>query len=97
MRIEWDAPIVMDDGVTLRADVSCPADEDHHPVILSYGPYAKGLSFQVAYAPQWEKMISEHPDGSASLPGPSTTRIGEQARSSTRILRTDRMKSSAMT
>jgi predicted acyl esterase len=62
MRIEWDVPIVMDDGVTLRADVFRPADEDHHPVILSYGPYAKGLSFQLAYAPQWEKMVSEHPD-----------------------------------
>jgi len=68
MRIEWDAPIVMDDGVTLRADVSCPADEDHHPVILSYGPYAKGLSFQVAYAPQWEKMISEHPTAQRVCP-----------------------------
>jgi predicted acyl esterase len=62
MQIEWDMPIAMDDGVTLRADVFRPADEDRHPVILSYGPYAKGLSFQVAYAPQWEKMVSEHRD-----------------------------------
>ena len=49
MRIDWDVPIRMDDGVVLRADVFRPdarPSEGKHPVILSYGPYAKGLAFQ---------------------------------------------------
>ena len=44
MTIEWDAPIPMDDGVVLRADVFRPSRDGKYPVILSYGPYAKGLS-----------------------------------------------------
>ena len=65
MRIDWDVPIPMDDGVVLRADVYRPIREGRHPVILSYGPYAKGLAFQEAYAPQWTKMVAEHPDVAA--------------------------------
>jgi predicted acyl esterase len=49
MQIDWDAPIVMDDGVVLRADVFRPVGEGGCPVILSYGPYAKGLAFQDGY------------------------------------------------
>jgi len=44
MRIDWDVPIRMDDGLVLRADVFRP-DEGKHPAILSYGPYGKGLAF----------------------------------------------------
>jgi predicted acyl esterase len=65
MRIDWDVPIAMDDGVVLRADVYRPTTEGRYPVILSYGPYAKGLAFQEAYVPQWDKMVSEHPDVAA--------------------------------
>jgi predicted acyl esterase len=65
MRIDWDVPIPMDDGVVLRADVYRPTTEGRYPVILSYGPYAKGLAFQEAYAPQWDKMVAEHPDVAA--------------------------------
>jgi len=65
MRLEWDVPIEMDDGIVLRADVYRPIAEGRHPVILSYGPYAKGLAFQEGYAPQWEKMAREHPDALA--------------------------------
>ena len=46
MTIDWDAPIEMDDGVVLRADVFRPSDGGKYPVIMSYGPYAKGLSMQ---------------------------------------------------
>ena len=35
MRIEWDAPIAMDDGLVLRADVFRPIAEGRYPVILS--------------------------------------------------------------
>ena len=36
-------PIPMDDGVVLRADIFRPTGDGRYPVILSYGPYAKGL------------------------------------------------------
>ncbi|MGH9102267.1 MAG: CocE/NonD family hydrolase [Acidimicrobiales bacterium] len=65
MRIDWQVAIPADDGEVLRADVYRPVEDGRYPVILSYGPYAKGLSFQEAYTPQWDKMVSEHPDVAA--------------------------------
>jgi predicted acyl esterase len=62
MRVEWDVPIPTDDGIVLRADVFRPLEPGPDPVILSYGPYAKGLAFQEGYADQWEIMAREHPD-----------------------------------
>jgi uncharacterized protein len=62
MRIEWDAPITMDDGVVLRADVFRPVDEGPCPVILSYGPYAKGLAFQEGYKSAWLRLTQAFPD-----------------------------------
>src|SRR5260221_389170 len=51
----------MDDGLVLRADIFRP-EEGRHPVILSYGPYAKGLAFQDGYPSAWQRMVAEHPD-----------------------------------
>jgi uncharacterized protein len=62
MRIDYDVPVAMDDGLVLRADVFRPRAEGHYPVILSYGPYAKGLAFQDGYPSAWQRMITEHPD-----------------------------------
>src|SRR5476649_2471896 len=62
MRIDWDVPITMDDGLVLRADVYRPPAGGRYPVILSYGPYAKGLAFQEGYPSAWQRMVSEHPD-----------------------------------
>ena len=62
MRIDWDVPIPMDDGIVLRADVFRPPQAGKHPVILSYGPYGKGLHFADLYADQWRRMIEQHPD-----------------------------------
>ena len=62
MRIDWDVAIEMDDGLVLRADVYRPEREGRHPVILSYGPYAKGLAFQDGYPGAWQRMVAEHPD-----------------------------------
>jgi uncharacterized protein len=62
LRIDWDVPVEMDDGVVLRADVFRPDDDGRHAVLLSYGPYAKGLAFQEGYPNQWERMVSQHPD-----------------------------------
>ncbi len=62
MHIDWDVPIKMDDGLVLRADVFRPIADGRYPVILSYGPYAKGLAFQDGYPSAWERMVSDHPD-----------------------------------
>jgi predicted acyl esterase len=62
MRIDWDVPIPMDDGIVLRADVFRPIAEGKHPVIMSHGPYAKGLSFQEGFKSAWDRMVVEHPD-----------------------------------
>ena len=70
MHIDWDVPITMDDGLTLRADVFRPTGDVRAPVILSYGPYAKGLAFQDGYPSAWNRMVTEHPDvayGSSNL------------------------------
>lgn len=61
MRIDWDVPIRMDDGLELRADVFRPVDEGRYPVLLSYGPYGKGLAFQEGYTTAWERMAREEP------------------------------------
>jgi predicted acyl esterase len=62
MRVDFDVPIPMDDGVVLRADVFAPAAPGRYPVIMTYGPYAKGLAFQDGYPSAWQRMIAEHPD-----------------------------------
>ena len=70
MRIDWDVPITMDDGLVLRADVFRPVKEGKFPVILSYGPYAKNLAFQDGYPSAWQRMAEKHPDvtaGSSNL------------------------------
>jgi predicted acyl esterase len=63
--IDWNVPIEMDDGILLRADVFRPIPDGKYPVILSYGPYAKGLAFQDGYPNQWQLMTTEHPDVAA--------------------------------
>jgi predicted acyl esterase len=65
MLIDWDVPITMDDGLVLRADVYRPEAAGRYPVLLSYGPYAKGLAFQEGYPDQWDRMVTEHPDVAA--------------------------------
>jgi X-Pro dipeptidyl-peptidase-like protein len=65
MCIDWNVPITMDDGLVLRADVFHPISDAKFPVILSYGPYAKGLAFQDGYPNQWQFMTAEHPDVAA--------------------------------
>jgi len=62
MRIDWDVPIAMDDGVVLRADIFRPPEEGRYPVILSYGPYAKGLAFQEGYKGLWDRLVQAAPE-----------------------------------
>ncbi|MEU6341749.1 CocE/NonD family hydrolase [Streptomyces sp. NPDC046977] len=65
MRIDWDVPIRMDDGVVLRADVFRPAADGRHPVIMTHGPYAKGLAFQEGYPGMWTPLAAKYPDATA--------------------------------
>ncbi|TWO73252.1 CocE/NonD family hydrolase [Caenimonas sedimenti] len=62
MVIEWDAPITMDDGLVLRADIYRPVGGGEHPVLMTHGPYAKGLSFQEGFAFAWMQLAREHPE-----------------------------------
>ncbi len=62
MHIDWDVPVVMDDGLVLRADIYRPVEQGRHPVILSYGPYGKGMPFEAGYKDQWQVMATKHPD-----------------------------------
>jgi predicted acyl esterase len=62
MRIDWDMPIKMDDGIVLRCDVYRPVKQGKYPVILTYGPYGKWLHFEDLYAEQWQRMCENHPD-----------------------------------
>ena len=62
MRIDWDMPIAMDDGLVLRSDIYRPVAEDRYPVILTYGPYGKWLHFDDLYHDQWQRMCADHPD-----------------------------------
>jgi len=65
MKIDWDVPIAMDDGLVLRADVFRPVAEGRYPALLSYGPYGKGLAFQDGYKTAWEIMAKQNPDALA--------------------------------
>lgn len=67
MIIDRDVPIKMDDGVVLRADVYRP-DSGQHPVLVTYGPYGKGVPWRDAYMVQWQYMTGKHP---GMLPGSS--------------------------
>ena len=46
MKIYWDHPIEMEDGVILRADIFCPEAAGKYPVIMTYGVYGKWLDFR---------------------------------------------------
>ena len=71
MRIDWDVAIRMDDGLVLQAPTCFARSRDgRYPVILTYGPYAKGLAFQDGYPSAWQRMADKHPDvtaGSSNL------------------------------
>lgn len=62
MKIDWDMPIPMEDGVVLRADIYRPVAAGNYPVIITYGPYGKYLHFEDLYTDQWRMMCSDHPD-----------------------------------
>ena len=62
MQIDWDVAIPMKDGVVLRADIFRPIGDKKVPVIMSYGPYAKGLDFRQGYKSQWARVVEAVPE-----------------------------------
>ena len=62
MRVLWDVPIQMDDGVVLRCDLFLPKKEGRYPAIVTLGPYGKGVSFQTGYKNSWDAMVAAYPD-----------------------------------
>jgi uncharacterized protein len=65
MRIDWDVPIRLSDGLVLRADVYRPIQDGQYPILLSYGPYGKLLHFEDGYKTAWDRMAQKHPDVTA--------------------------------
>ena len=65
MRIDWDVPVPKPDGTVLRADVYRPSAEGRYPVIMTHGPYAKGLAFQTGFAGMWKPLSAKYPDAVA--------------------------------
>jgi len=59
---ERDLPIEMDDEVTLRCDVFRPDTTEKVPVIMTLGPYGKGIRYQEGYKAEWEWLIERHPE-----------------------------------
>ena len=66
MIIERDVAIPMDDGLKLRADIFRPDDNKPAPIIMTHGPYGKGVEYKTGYSGQWEWLVNTHPD---ILPG----------------------------
>ena len=62
MVIERDVPITMDDGLVIRADVYRPKTKYPVPVIMTSGPYGKGVKYQEHYKLMWDWLVEQHPD-----------------------------------
>lgn len=69
MTIDFDVPIPMDDGINVCADVFLPIADGVYPVVMTMGPYAKGLHFEDGYGDAWHMMCDGHPD----VPAPQAT------------------------
>ena len=65
MRVTFDMPIRMADGIVLRADVFRPLATGRYPVLMSHGPYGKYLHFEDGYLTAWTRMVGDHPDVAA--------------------------------
>jgi predicted acyl esterase len=60
--VERDVEIPMDDGLALRADVYRPDGPEPVPVVMTLGPYGKGVRYQDGYKDQWDWLVTAHPD-----------------------------------
>jgi uncharacterized protein len=64
--IERDVSIPTDDGTILKADVFRPRSGQPAPVIMTLGPYGKGVPIGVGYTAQLNWLVKKHPN---VLPG----------------------------
>lgn len=63
MRIDWDVPFKMSDGVIIRANIYRPIDQSQRVgAIASSGVYGKDLAYQEGYPGVWEKITKQHPE-----------------------------------
>jgi predicted acyl esterase len=62
MQIDWDVEIPTSDGSLVRADVFRPEGAGSYPVLMSAGPYAKGLHFGEGFPMQWKGLTSDYPE-----------------------------------
>jgi predicted acyl esterase len=62
MRIDWDVPVPMEDGVVLRCDIYRPIKAGKFPAIMTHGPYGKWKHFDDLFPHAYRKMHADHPD-----------------------------------
>ena len=63
MIMDRDVAIRMDDGIDLRADLFRPDSEYPAPVVMTMGPYGKGLDWKHSrMRPRWDSLVAEHPE-----------------------------------
>ncbi|SIR27638.1 CocE/NonD family hydrolase [Bosea sp. TND4EK4] len=62
MIVERNVLIPVDDGLSLSADVFRPEGPQPVPVIMTLGPYGKGVRYQDQYSASWRWMTDRHPD-----------------------------------
>ena len=62
MIYEADYSVKMNDGITIRYDVYRPKKEGSFPVIVTYGPYSKGMHFSQSYGLFWKRIKEAYPE-----------------------------------
>lgn len=62
MKIDWDVEIATSDGAIVRADIFRPDGKGEYPVLMSCGPYGKGLHFSEGFPMQWKGLTSQYPE-----------------------------------
>ncbi len=61
MKVDFNVPIKMSDGIELRANIYRPLHDGIYPVIFSYGVYGKDLHIEEIYSTAWKDILSFSP------------------------------------
>ena len=61
MVFEKDVAVEMNDGVFLRVNIFRPDKPGRFPVVMSHGVYGKDVHFDLAFKPQWDKLLTIYP------------------------------------
>ena len=62
MMIEWDAPIAMDDGIVLRADIYRPVGERLALGVGTVGQDDRPFAFADSRPFAWKHLVNKHPN-----------------------------------